>query len=77
MQIITRIPLLLSRVSKSTPDQETFLRDLQMLTAFLRNLRDIPDCRTFRGEFVAAGREIPKSLCRLSEQVLREGPHML
>ena len=43
--------LLLSRVAKSRPGQEPFIRDLQMLTAFIRNLRDALDSQTLRREF--------------------------
>ena len=56
------LTLLLSRGRESRPDQETFIRDLQQLTAFLRNLRDMLDSRTFRREFVVDGQDFPQTL---------------
>ena len=41
------LTLLVSRVEESRPDQGTFHQDLQMLTAFLRNFRDMLDSLTF------------------------------
>ena len=70
------LTLLLSRVRESRLDQEIFLRDLQQLTAFLRNLRDMLDSRTFRREFVIEEQEFPHSV-QLTKQVLREGPDVL
>ena len=57
------LTLLLSRVEESRPDQETFPQVLQMLTPFLRNLKDMLDSRTFRREFSVEREEIPQSLC--------------
>ena len=56
------LTLLLSRVAESRPNQGTFLGDLQMLTAFTRNLRDVLDSRTFRREFEVDGQEFPQTL---------------
>ena len=56
------LTLLLSRVAESKPNQETFIRDLQMLITFIRDLREVLDSRTFRREFEADGQECPQTL---------------
>ena len=54
--------LLLSRVAKLRPGQEPFIRDLQMLTAFITNLRDVLDSQTLRREFKVDGQEVSQTL---------------
>ena len=54
--------LLLSTVEESTSDQDSFTRDLQVLTASVRPLRDMLDSPTFRNEFVVERQEIPQTL---------------
>ena len=56
------LTLLLSRVAESKPNQETFIRDLQMLITFIRDLREVLDSRTFRREFEVDGQECPQTL---------------
>ena len=54
--------LLLSRVAKLRPGQEPFIPDLQMLTAFITNLRDVLDSQTLRREFKVDGQEVFQTL---------------
>ena len=56
------LTLLLSRVAESKPNQETFLRDLQMLITFIRDLRNVLDSRTFRRKFEVDGQECPQTV---------------
>ena len=56
------LTLLLSRVAESRSNQETFLRDLQMLITFIRDLRNVLDSRTFRRKFEVDGQECPQTL---------------
>ena len=55
--------LLESWSDEETWAEETFIRDFQMLTAIVRNLRDVLNYRTSRGEFAVEGREAAMSLC--------------
>ena len=66
--------LLLSRVAKLRPCQEPFIRDLQMLTAFITNLRDVLDSQTLRRKFKVDGQEVSHTL--LSTDHTREGQDM-
>ena len=51
------LTLLLSRVAESRSNQEIFLRDLQMLIPFIRDLREVLDSRAFWREFEVDGQE--------------------